>query len=220
MSIVVLAFQVGPYLEQCLESITAQTFSDFEVLVIDDGSTDETPAVCDAFAARDGRIRVFRRKENGGIVRARKTGAEQARGRYLAAVDGDDWAEPEMYAALCGAAAQTGADIVQCNAIGNYPRRRVRLEITALEPGFYSGPVYQSRIARTLTGESLSGSRLFFSSLCNKIIRRELLLRALEGMDERCVFGEDAACSLFCAACRWRAGGTAYPESPPVRQRR
>lgn len=199
LSIIVLAYQVKPYLEQCLTSIVFQTFSDFEVLLIDDGSTDGTASVCDAFAAKDSRIRVIH-QGNGGIVRARKAGIKQARGAYLAAVDGDDWIERDMYEVLCTAAKETSADVVQCNAIGNYPRRRVRLEVEGLQPGLYRGEEYRLRIGEPLTGESLIGTRLFFNSLCNKIIRRELLARAFSGMDDRCVFGEDAACSLFCAA--------------------
>lgn len=199
LSIVVLAYQVEPYLKQCLTSVLTQTFSDFEVLLIDDGSTDGTAAICDAFAAQDSRIRVIHQR-NAGIVRARKAGIEQARGTYLAAVDGDDWIERNMYEILCAAAKETKADIVQCNAIGNYPRRRVRLEAAGLQPGLYKGEEYRFRIREPLTGESLIGSQLFFNSLCNKIIRRELLARAFSGMDDRCSFGEDAACSLFCAA--------------------
>ncbi len=199
LSIIVLAYQVKPYLEQCLKSVVSQTFSDFEVLLIDDGSTDGTAAVCDAFAAKDRRIRVLH-QSNGGIVRARKAGIDMARGKYLAAVDGDDWIERDMFAVLCEAAKNTGVDIVQCNAFGNYPRRKVRLEVAGLQPGLYKGEDYRLSIGEPLMGESLVGSRLFFSSLCNKLVRRELLARAFDQMDERCVFGEDAACSLFCAA--------------------
>lgn len=199
LSIIVLAYQVESYLQQCLTSLITQTFSDFEIILIDDGSQDDTAAICDDFAAQDARICVIH-QANGGIVRARKTGMAHAKGFYLATVDGDDWIEPDMFAILCASAQETKADIVQCNALGNYPRRRVRLEVAGLQAGFYRGAEYRLKIGEPLMGESLVGSRLFFNSLCNKIIRRELLVEALAGMDDRCVFGEDAACSLFCAA--------------------
>lgn len=199
LSIIVLAYQVERYLEQCLTSICSQTFSDFEVLLIDDGSTDGTASICDSFSKKDPRIRVVHQK-NGGIVNARKAGIALARGAYLAAVDGDDWIELDMFALLCNAAKETKADIVQCNAMGNYPRRRVRLEVAGLPAGLYQGEPYRLSIGTPLMGEGLVGTRRFFNSLCNKIIRRDLLLRAFSGMDDRCVFGEDAACSLFCAA--------------------
>jgi|GEM_PF-6629145 len=199
LSIIVLAYQVAPYLEQCLSSLVNQSFTDFEVLLVDDGSTDGSGAICDAFAARDSRIQAIHQK-NAGIAMARRAGLERARGIYLGAVDGDDWVERDMFAELCAAAAESDADIVQCNATGNYPRRRTRIEIAGLSPGVYRGEEYRRLIGGPLTGESLAGSRLFFNSLCNKIIRRELLIRAFSGMGERCVYGEDAACSLFCAA--------------------
>lgn len=199
LSIIVLAYQVESYLKQCLTSIIAQTFSNFEVLLIDDGSTDGTSSICDAFAAIDSRIQVIHQK-NGGIVHARKAGINRAQGTYLATVDGDDWIERDMFELLCEAAKETKADIVQCNAMGNYPRRRVRLEVAGLQAGLYRGEEYRVKIGKPLMGQSLVGSQLFFSSLCNKIIRRELLVDAFAGMDDRCVFGEDAACSLFCAA--------------------
>lgn len=199
LSIVVLAYQVESYLDQCLTSIVSQTFSDFEVLLIDDGSIDSTPFICDTFAGKDPRIRVVH-QVNKGIVAARKVAVNMARGSYIASVDGDDWIEKDMFQILSSAAKETRADIVQCNAIGNYPRRRVRLEVAGLQAGFYKGEEYILKIKTPLMGQSLVGTQKFFNSLCNKIIRRELLLDAFLGMDDRCVFGEDAACSLFCAA--------------------
>ena len=199
LSIVVLAYQVESFLDQCMTSLISQAFSDFEIILIDDGSTDKTPSICNDFAARDSRIRVVH-QENKGIVHARKTGINLARGSYIGTVDGDDWIEHDMYQVLCTAAKDTKADIVQCNAMGNYPRRRVRLEVSGLSAGFYEGEEYRLKIKRPLMGESLVGTKLFFNSLCNKIIRRDLVVDAFLGMDDNCVFGEDAACSLFCGA--------------------
>lgn len=142
LSIIVLAYQVESYLEQCLNSIISQSFADFELLLIDDGSTDRTASICDSFSARDSRIRVIH-QPNRGIVHARKTGISHARGSYIATVDGDDWVEKDMYEILCQKARETNADIVQCNAIGNYPRRRVRLEVAGLKAGVYQGEEYR-----------------------------------------------------------------------------
>ncbi len=92
-SIIVPVYNVGVYLSQCLDSICAQTFSDFEAIVVDDGSPDDAPAICDNYAQKDARIKVFH-KENGGVSTALNLGLEHAKGDWIYFVDGDDWIEP------------------------------------------------------------------------------------------------------------------------------
>ena len=92
-SIIVPVYNVGVYLSQCLDSICAQTFSDFEAIVVDDGSPDDAPAICDNYAQKDARIKVFH-KQNGGVSTALNLGLEQAKGEWIYFVDGDDWIEP------------------------------------------------------------------------------------------------------------------------------
>ncbi len=93
-SIIVPVYNVEKYLSQCIESILAQTFSDFELLLIDDGSSDGSPRICDHFAQKDARVKVFH-QENGGVSSARNFGIEIATGQYISFVDADDWIEPE-----------------------------------------------------------------------------------------------------------------------------
>ena len=111
LSIVVPAYNVEEYLPQCVDSILRQTFTDFELLLVDDGSKDSTGRLCDEYAGKDRRIRVIH-KENGGLVSARKAGLSEAFGTYVAYVDGDDWIAECMMEKLCGQASDTGADIV------------------------------------------------------------------------------------------------------------
>ena len=87
-SIIVPVYNVGVYLSQCLDSICAQTFSDFEAIVVDDGSPDDAPAICDNYAQKDARIKVFH-KENGGVSTALNLGLEHAKGDWIYFVDGD-----------------------------------------------------------------------------------------------------------------------------------
>lgn len=103
LSVIVPVYNVENYLAHCLDSILSQTFTDFEVLLIDDGSTDGSRAVCERYAAQDDRIRLFH-KENGGLVSARQYGFPFAQGEYVTFVDSDDWIDPAMYQNLCGAA--------------------------------------------------------------------------------------------------------------------
>lgn len=114
VSIIVPVYNAAATLPRAVESLLSQTLADIEVLLIDDGSTDASPRLCDAFARRDGRVRVIHRA-NGGVSRARQTGLEAARGEYVIHADPDDWAEPGMARALLGAARRTGADMVTCD---------------------------------------------------------------------------------------------------------
>ncbi len=99
ISVIVPVYNIKEYLPRCVRSITAQTYQNLELILVDDGSTDGTAALCDELAKEDQRIRVFH-KENGGSSSARNLAIQQARGEYLAFVDSDDYISPDMYARL------------------------------------------------------------------------------------------------------------------------
>ena len=99
ISVIVPVYKVEAYLHRCVDSILAQTFQDFEVLLIDDGSPDRSGEICDEFARKDRRVRVFH-KENGGVSSARNVGLDNARGEWVCFVDADDWIEPFLLAHL------------------------------------------------------------------------------------------------------------------------
>lgn len=94
-TVIVPVYKVEAYLERCVDSILRQTFTDFEVILVDDGSPDRCPAICDEYARKDSRVRVIH-KPNGGLVSARNAGIMAARGDYICYVDSDDWAAPGM----------------------------------------------------------------------------------------------------------------------------
>ena len=93
-TVVVPVYNVEKYLEKCVDSILAQTEPDFELLLVDDGSTDGSGRLCDKLAEKDGRVRVIHQK-NQGLGGARNTGIQQAQGDWLLLVDSDDWIEPQ-----------------------------------------------------------------------------------------------------------------------------
>ena len=95
VSVIVPVYKVEKYLPECIESVLAQTFTDFELILVDDGSPDNSGKICDAYAARDSRIRVFH-KENGGVSSARNFGVKNARADCIAFLDSDDWWKPEF----------------------------------------------------------------------------------------------------------------------------
>lgn len=95
ISIIVPVYNTEKYLDKCIQSVLAQTYTNWELLLIDDGSTDSSGAICDKYAAEDNRIRVFH-KENGGVSSARNLGLDNAQGEWISFVDADDWIENSM----------------------------------------------------------------------------------------------------------------------------
>lgn len=113
LSIIVPVYKVEPYLRCCVDSILAQTFTDFELILVDDGSPDGCPAICDEYAQLDSRVHVVHQC-NGGLSVARNVGLDIARGEYIGFVDSDDFVHPKMYERLIRAATLTNADIASC----------------------------------------------------------------------------------------------------------
>lgn len=113
ISVIIPAYNVAEYLDTCLESIEAQTFPDFEVLIVDDGSTDATPQKCDAWASRDQRF-IALHKTNGGVSSARNYGLDRAQGQYICFVDGDDYVESRWLELLISTATEYSAEITFC----------------------------------------------------------------------------------------------------------
>ena len=113
ISVVVAVYNIEAYVERCVRSLMAQTYGRLEILLVDDGSTDGSGALCDALAKEDSRIRVLH-KENGGLSDARNAGVKIASGSLIAFVDGDDWVEPGMYADLYACIRDFDAPIAVC----------------------------------------------------------------------------------------------------------
>ncbi len=114
LSVVMPVYNVEGYLTEAVESVLSQSYRNLELILVDDGSTDTSGALCDAFAAQDRRVRVIH-KENGGLGAARNTGIEAARGVYLAFVDSDDIVLPGAYSTMLASLRRTGSDLVTGN---------------------------------------------------------------------------------------------------------
>lgn len=158
VSVIVPVYKAEKYLNRSVGSILSQTLTDFEVLLIDDGSPDRSGDICDEYAAKDPRVRVFH-KENGGVSSARQCGLDNAQGEYTIHVDPDDWVEPQMLEELYAKAKEEDADMVFCNYF--WDKRN-------------SSKVIRQHIALL---DSISVLRGLFGSLhgsvWNKLIRRE-----------------------------------------------
>lgn len=101
VSIIVPVYKAELYIRKCIDSILSQTFTNFELLLIDDGSPDNCGKICDEYAELDTRVHVFH-KENGGVSAARNLGLDHAKGDYVCFIDSDDWIDPDMLETLIG----------------------------------------------------------------------------------------------------------------------
>lgn len=124
ISVIVPVYNVEAYLNRCVDSILAQSFGQLEIILVDDGSTDRSPAICDRYAGQDERIRVIH-KENGGLSDARNAGLRIATGEYIGFVDSDDWIEPDMYKDMYEAAVKYDAQVAVCRYAEVYKDRVV-----------------------------------------------------------------------------------------------
>ena len=139
LSVIVPVYKVEAYLQECIDSILDQTFPDFELILIDDGSPDRCPEICDEAARKDPRIRVIHQK-NGGLSAARNAGIEAAQGAWLSFIDSDDYLTPDYYETLYGAVQRANADCALCGVEYVDEQKNVLEEMRAEVPdGVFSG---------------------------------------------------------------------------------
>lgn len=182
ISVIVPVYNAEKYLHRCIDSILNQIFTDFEVLLINDGSTDSSSIICDEYAIKDSRIRIFH-KENGGVASSRNMGIKHMEGIYSIHVDSDDWVEPNYLSSLYAESLKSNADIVWCDFNEVSEDKIVISNQYSLDN-------------RTAVCDLLLGK--MHGSLCNKLIRNKLLVDCnitfLEGVD----LWEDLYCTILC----------------------
>ena len=135
VSIVVPVFKVEKYLSQCVDSLLAQTLKEIEIILVDDGSPDNSPKICDDYAQKDNRVRVIH-KENQGVGRARRSGYQEVRGKYVAFFDSDDYVSKDLYKTLYDRAEEANLDACFCDILNfsdgrePYPYTRESTELS------------------------------------------------------------------------------------------
>ncbi len=195
-SIIVPAYNTGEAIRRCIDSVVAQTSADWELLVIDDGSKDSTPAIIDTYAQTDGRIQAFH-VTNGGVARARNIGMEHANGEYVMFVDSDDWIEPDYLRQVeacmedCSDIYMLGITIDHCDEAGKVCYSEIK-----------GAPVHR----RISSGEVLDNvgyltRTMNMESSCLKSYRREFLLQHGIRFKEGMIVFEDFYFVLTCL-CR------------------
>lgn len=179
ISVIVPVYNAEKWIRKCLDSILSQTFSDFELIVVDDGSPDRSGAICDEYASKDKRIKVIH-KTNGGVSSARQCGLDNAKGEYIIHCDPDDWVEKNWLECLYKAAVKENADISICD--------------------FWIFYTNSTKIIKT--NPSLNAEKLFeqivyngWGSLWNKLIKRSLVEKVSAKFPKGVDIGEDM---FFC----------------------
>lgn len=137
ISVIVPVYKVEKYLNKCVDSIVKQTFTDTEIILVDDGSPDNCGKMCDDWSQRDSRIRVIH-KENGGLSDARNRGIQESSGEYIIFIDSDDFIEPKMLEVLYGLATENDADVSVCGIFNCYKSKKTP-QCEMLEKYVFSG---------------------------------------------------------------------------------
>lgn len=196
ISIIVPIYNVEKYLNKCIESIINQTYRNIEIILVDDGSPDKCPEICDSYAQKDGRIKVIHKK-NEGLINARKSGLEIAQGEYIGFVDGDDWIEPKMYELFAKQIEKYSPDMVLSDFYYDNGK-----ELSNSEQLFDREYYNKEDLKKFIYPKMLfSGTYYKFgvNPCCwSKIYKKELIKKNLPLVDGRIKMGEDAAFTYPC----------------------
>ena len=186
-SVIVTVYQVELYLEKCVDSILGQTFQDFELILVDDGSPDKCPELCDACAAKDRRVKVIHQK-NAGPASAREAGLLSSEGRYIVFVDGDDWIREDYLKRGYELLERTQADTILFACVKDYGE----FSQTVYEPA-QEGLYEKEDIAEKLYPKILMDSQMghMFYYISGKIYNRSLVRKFFDTTDKKIFLGED-----------------------------
>lgn len=177
ISIIIPVYKAERFIHKCLDSILAQTYSEWEAILVDDGSPDSSGGICDKYAARDKRFKVIHQK-NGGVVNARNNGIKSTNGEYLAFIDSDDYIENNMLEEMVSLAVKKQLDIVWCDIASVEYNNQTNISTMRFSNN-------ENAISRLLAGE------LALGSLCNKLIRKSFWEKCNIKTDSDCIICED-----------------------------
>lgn len=190
ISVIVPIYGIERYVGLCIESIINQTYRNLEIILVDDGSKDRCPEICDLYAKKDSRIKVIH-KRNGGLVSARKAGLQESNGAYISYVDGDDWIGAGFIEGLYTAIATTGADVV-CAGQSRDLFSKSEKFYNAIPTGVYEGDKLKDLWTKMISyGEFYCPGITTY--LWNKLFKKEVLLFVQMNVDNRISMGEDGA---------------------------
>lgn len=211
VSIIVPIYNTGSYLSQCIDSLLSQTYKQIEIILVDDGSTDNSGVICNAYLQKDTRIQVLHQC-NQGRVKARKKGLECASGEYVLFVDSDDWIQSDMCEVMLGLALKYGLDLVTSGYI--FDKYGIPERVVDMFPeGLYALKKQMDEVRlNALLYKGMDKLGVLFS-MCTKLYRRSLAMEIMELIPETMRRGEDYVFnSLYLLRCRsvYVSKGTYY----------
>lgn len=190
ISVVVPVYNIESYIEECIISILNQTYPYLEIILVDDGSTDDSGKICDKYANEDGRIQVIH-KNNGGLINARKKGIELATGEFLLFVDGDDWIKQDACEQALAKAVEHGADVVRFPLIVEKENSR-QIRADKIPVGIYTS-VNKKDLIKNLIN-SPDGKRAGTNnSICSQLTKTDVLKSFYQNLSDKLMYGEDFA---------------------------
>lgn len=189
LSVIVPVYNVERYLDKCIRSIVRQTYTNLEIIFVDDGSTDHCGKICDAWSRKDSRIKVLH-KENGGLVSARKVGLRAAEAEYIAYVDSDDWVEENMYGYMMELILRDHSDIVTSGLIRDYENHSV-YEKEKIPAGRYEGEALSDLLGHVINIDHFFDSQINMH-ITNKVFRKDMLAEYQMRVPKEAKIGEDA----------------------------
>jgi len=194
-SVIVPVYKVEKYLKACVDSVLKQSFSDFELVLVDDGSPDNCPAICDSYKEKDSRVKVVH-ECNGGLASARRAGIKEAVGEYVFNLDSDDLIENDTLECAYNKICETKCDIVSFSYRWVKGEKTVNVTNDGLEEGFYDEKGIQQYIfPRLLMDKNMNHVSYYLSG---KAVRRELLTPIQLSVSESISLGEDLCCVVPC----------------------
>lgn len=196
LSVIIPVYNTEDYLDKCIKSVLNQTFRDFEVILVDDFSTDSSGRICDEYAKKYDFIKVIH-KEHGGPTQTRKAGLERALGTYVIYMDSDDRITPDMYEYMMKKILKYNADIGICDIVIETEKSRIPL-YRDIPGGFYDKERLKKEIYPCMLFSETRNEPVIAPSLCNKIIRKTILEKVLPSANENIYYGEDAVCMYPC----------------------
>lgn len=196
LSVIVPVYNTKKYLRECVDSILAQTYKNYEIILVDDGSTDGSAEICDEYADKYDVISVIH-KENCGLLHTRKVGFLAAKGIYISYIDSDDFIEPGMYDHMMSKIIENNAEIATCNIVFDRDGKEIPLSAYDKE-GFYNKEMLESEIYPYMLFSMKKKKTGLIPSLCNKIFKKSVLEDVLMATDNSISYGEDALCFYPC----------------------
>ncbi|MCR5500007.1 MAG: glycosyltransferase [Acetatifactor sp.] len=190
-SVVVPVYNIEQYIRQCIDTLIDQNYEDYEIILVDDGSSDASGKICDEYEERHQRVKVIH-QENGGLVKARKVGAQAASGEYIVPVDGDDWVDVNLLTVLSEIIGKTHVDMVSYGHFLALPTgENIAVGENRRETGTYKRDDIVKKLYRQILRDETG--HYFRPNIWGNAFRRETYLELQLKVDDRISNGEDAA---------------------------